>query len=67
MEKMASSSDIYIDEKLGQLKEDIMQKMDEKLDSKFDLGFLAFKVLKTGYSTWCCVCVCVCVCGTVGS
>ena len=33
MERMASSSDTNIDEKLGQMKEDIMQKMDEKLDS----------------------------------
>ncbi len=39
MERMASSSDTNIDEKLGQMKEDIMQKMDEKLDSKFDSFF----------------------------
>jgi hypothetical protein len=39
MESMASSSDTNIDEKLGQMKEDIMQKMDEKLDSKFDSFF----------------------------
>jgi hypothetical protein len=39
MERMASSSDPNIDEKLGQMKEDIMQKMDEKLDSKFDSFF----------------------------
>jgi hypothetical protein len=31
MEKMASSSDTNIDEKLGQMKEDIMQKIDKKL------------------------------------
>ena len=39
MEKMASSSDTNIDEKLGQMKEDIMQKMAEKLDSKFESFF----------------------------
>jgi hypothetical protein len=39
MEKMASSSDSNIDEKLGQMKDDIMKKMDEKLDIKFDSFF----------------------------
>jgi hypothetical protein len=39
MEKMTSSSDTNIDEKLGQMKEDIMQKMVKKLDSKFDSFF----------------------------
>jgi hypothetical protein len=37
--KNASSSDTNIDEKLGQMKDDIMKKMDEKLETKFDSFF----------------------------
>jgi hypothetical protein len=39
MAKMASSSDTNIDEKLGQMRNDIMKKLDEKLDTKFDSFF----------------------------
>ncbi len=39
VEKNASSSDTNKDEKLGQMKDDIMKKMDEKLDTKFDSFF----------------------------
>ena len=39
MKKRASSSDSNIDEKLGQMKDDIIKKMDEKLDTKFDSIF----------------------------